>query len=573
MSDTGQTGGNAGQPDLGIPGIDDVSEIGRSAGATTYRVRDTASGRRIVVKVLNAANLDAGAVARFEREQQAMASLGEHPNLVTVFGHGFTADDRPYIVTEEATGGSVAERVSGPRPMTGPDIMGLGVRLAGALESAHRVGVVHGDLRPEDVLLLIIGEPLLADFGVVGTTGATVEQAGDPKRMAHAAPEQLDGVAPSTSTDIYGLSSVLYTLLAGEAAFVRDTDTSVIPVIKRIASDPVPDLRKKGVPEQVAQVVERGMAKNPAERLGSAQELGRTMQQAQVALGLPMTEMTVLGQGAPAAAPPPTATQTMATTPVPPPPGGPPLGPPGGGPTPPGRPSNKTPLIVGAAAAVVLVALVIVFAIASSQAANDFFSAYAESRGLTRTGDKGSLPPVSPLLRKGDRRYTDEIFSGLLPGGLSGALALYTYEETSTDSKGNRDTTYYHFTVALSQLPETAPFLSELALQRRSGFRFLDKAEDAFRTRQRVEIESTVADKKFEIFTGKADDLVRARQVFSPSFVIWLAEEAHENVAFELNAGAFVVNSKGHLKTAEELDAFCEAAALIARRLDEEACE
>ena len=230
---------------------------------------------------------------------------------------------------------------------------------------------------------------------------------------------------------------------------------------------------------------------------------------------------------------------------------------------------------IGAAAAgaIFLIALIVVFAIASSQAANDFYAAYAESRGLTRIGDKGSLPGVTPLLRKGDRRYTEEIFNGLLPGGLSGALALYTYEETSTDSKGNRQTTYYHYTVAVSQLPETAPFISELALQRRSGFRFMDKAEDVFRTRQRVEVESTVADKKFEIFTGKSDEMNRARQVFSPVFVAWLAEDAHENLAFELVAGAFVANSKGHLKTAEELDAFCEASALIARRLDEEACE
>ncbi|HYH62499.1 MAG TPA: hypothetical protein VD766_11595 [Solirubrobacterales bacterium] len=230
---------------------------------------------------------------------------------------------------------------------------------------------------------------------------------------------------------------------------------------------------------------------------------------------------------------------------------------------------------VGAAAggAILLIALIVVFVIASNQAANDFYAAYAETRGLSRLGGKGSLPPVTPLLQRGDRRYTDEIFNGLLPGGLSGALALYTYEETSTDSKGNRQTTYYHFTVAVSQLPETAPFLSELAVQRRSGFRFMDKAEDVFRTRQRVEVESTVADKKFEIFTGKSDDMNRARQVFSPVFVAWLAEDAHENLAFELNAGAFVANSKGHLKTAEELDAFCEASALIARRLDEEACE
>ena len=76
-----------------------------------------------------------------------------------------------------------------------------------------------------------------------------------------------------------------------------------------------------------------------------------------------------------------------------------------------------------AAGAVLLVALIIVFAIASSQAANDFYSAYADGRGLVRTGEKSSLPPVTPLLQRGERRYTDEIFSGLLPGGLSGALA------------------------------------------------------------------------------------------------------------------------------------------------------
>ena len=227
----------------------------------------------------------------------------------------------------------------------------------------------------------------------------------------------------------------------------------------------------------------------------------------------------------------------------------------------------------GAAGAVLLLALLIVFLVASSQAANDFFTAYADSRGLTRIPGKASLPPVTPLLRRGDRRYTDEIFNGLLPGGLSGSLAHYTYEDTSTDSDGNRDTTYFHFTVAVSQLPETAPFLSELALQRRSGFRFLDGAEDVFRSRQRVELESELADKKFEVFTGKEDEMVKARRVFSPTFIVWLGEEAHKGIAFELVAGAYVANIKGHLKTAEELDAFCQDAAVIARRLDEEACE
>lgn len=227
----------------------------------------------------------------------------------------------------------------------------------------------------------------------------------------------------------------------------------------------------------------------------------------------------------------------------------------------------------GGAAVVLLLAFLIVWLIASGRAAGDFFNAYAEGRGLTRVSGRSSLPPVTALLQKGDRRYTQELFNGTLPGGLVGALALYTYEEQSTDSKGNRQTTYYHFTVAVTQLPETAPFLSELALQRRFGFRFMDSAEDAFRSRQRVEVESELADKKFEIFTGKSDEMNRARQVFTPTFIVWLGEEAHEGVAFELSAGALVVNQKGHLKTAQELDEFCEGAAVVARRLHEEAAE
>lgn len=227
----------------------------------------------------------------------------------------------------------------------------------------------------------------------------------------------------------------------------------------------------------------------------------------------------------------------------------------------------------GAGAAVVLLASIVVWVLASNRAAEDFYNAYAAGRGLKRVGGRSSLPPVTPLLRKGDRRYTQQMFSGTLSGGLAGSLAHYTYEEQTTDSKGNRQTTYYHFTVAVAQLPETAPFLGELALQRRFGFRFLDSTEDVFRSRQRVELESELADKKFEIFIGKGDQMNRARQVFSPTFIVWLGEEAHEGIAFELVAGALVVHTKGHLKTAHELDEFCEGAAVVARRLHDEAAE
>jgi hypothetical protein len=228
---------------------------------------------------------------------------------------------------------------------------------------------------------------------------------------------------------------------------------------------------------------------------------------------------------------------------------------------------------LAAAGGVALFALLIVFLLARSAAAEDFYAAYAQGRGLRRTTGKSRLPPLSPLLQRGDRRYSEQRFDGVLPGGLDGSLAHYTYEEQTRDSDGNRQTSYFHFTVAMSQLPAAAQMIRELACQRRAGFRFLDAAEDVFRRRQRVEHESEAVDRKFEIFIGGDDDPNMARQIFSPTFLVWLGDHCSEDFAFELTAGALVTNVKGHKKTAPELDEFCEASAAIARRVQEEAAE
>jgi hypothetical protein len=232
------------------------------------------------------------------------------------------------------------------------------------------------------------------------------------------------------------------------------------------------------------------------------------------------------------------------------------------------------PAIGGAAgAAAFLLVLLVVWLIARSRAETDFFNAYATGRALTYEGSRGHLPPVTPLLRRGDDRYTSKTLRGVLPGGLNGTLSHYTYEVESTDSNGNRTETLYHFTIALAELPELAPHISELFMQRRSGFRFLDGAEDVFRTRQRVELESEAADKRYEIFIGKDDDMNKARQIFSPTFIVWLTEHAPDELAFELVAGVLVCNVKGHKKSAAELDSICEGSSGIARRLVDEAAE
>ena len=226
----------------------------------------------------------------------------------------------------------------------------------------------------------------------------------------------------------------------------------------------------------------------------------------------------------------------------------------------------------GAAGAMLLVSLLIVFAIADSRAADTFFAVYAGQRGLALDG-RGPLPPITPLLRKGDDRYAERTLRGSLGEGVDGTLALYTYEEEYTDSKGNRQTNYYRYTVGLIEVPESVAHIPELICQRKSGLRALEKLEDAFRSKQRVKLESEALDERYEIFAEPEQDQLWLRRLFSPTFIVWLGEEAPEKFAFELVAGFLCCYVNGHKESAAELDALSAATAAVARRLREEALE
>jgi hypothetical protein len=227
----------------------------------------------------------------------------------------------------------------------------------------------------------------------------------------------------------------------------------------------------------------------------------------------------------------------------------------------------------GAAAGALIVSLLIVLAIADSRSEGDFFAVYAAQRGMSLSG-REQLPPMTPLLRKGDDRYAEHSFTGPLADGIAGILALYTYEEETSDGKGGRETNYYRYTVGLVELPECAAQVPELFCQHRFGLRALEGLEDAFRrSKQRVELESEALDERYEIFSDKAQDQVWLRRLFSPTFVVWLGEEAPKKFAFELVAGYLCCYVKGHKKSAAELDLICAATATVATRLREESLE
>ena len=225
-----------------------------------------------------------------------------------------------------------------------------------------------------------------------------------------------------------------------------------------------------------------------------------------------------------------------------------------------------------AGAAVLLISLLVVFVIADSKAEDAFFEIYAEQHQMTLSG-KGPLPPATPLLEKGDDRYGERILQGPLADDVEGTLALYTYEDESTDSEGNRQTNYYRYTIAMSEVADCAPFVPRLICQRKFGFKALEGVEDAFRKSERVRLESEALDDRYEIFAAKEQDANWLRQLFSPTFIVWLTESAPKKFAFELVDGTLCCYVNGHKKSAGELDVMSAAAVTVARRLREEAAE
>lgn len=230
---------------------------------------------------------------------------------------------------------------------------------------------------------------------------------------------------------------------------------------------------------------------------------------------------------------------------------------------------------IGAAgfAAGLSIALVVVLAIADSRSEQAFFQVYGEQHGLTVYG-RSRLPEATPLLRKGDDRYAERSLEGPLGDDVEGLLALYTYEDETTDSEGSRQTNYYRYTLGLVQVPECAGFVPELYCQRKSGLRALEKFEDVFRrSKERVKLESEALDERYEIFAGKGQDANRLRQLFSPTFIVWLTDSAPEKFAFELVDGSLCCYVHGHKKKAAELDTIRVASTTVATRLRKESLE
>jgi sugar lactone lactonase YvrE/tRNA A-37 threonylcarbamoyl transferase component Bud32 len=256
--------------DLGIRGIADAVEIGRGAYAVVYRAFQPAFQRPVAVKLLSVPRLQEQARRNFERECQAIGRLYDAPNIVPVYDSGFRDDGIPYLIMAYMPGGSLEDRM-GQGPVPWPEVVEVGHKLARALAAAHEIGVLHRDVKPANVLMSRHGEPHLGDFGIAVAADWTRDSRGGfLGTPLYAPPEEIEGKPFTARSDVYSLGSTLHALLAGRPAFLGETDESELPVLLRVVSEPVPDLRPLGVPDPVCAAIEHAMAKAPADRPPSA---------------------------------------------------------------------------------------------------------------------------------------------------------------------------------------------------------------------------------------------------------------------------------------------------------------
>jgi eukaryotic-like serine/threonine-protein kinase len=248
--------------------------IGRGGMGEIYRVTDTVLGRAVAVKVLAERYARDEAVReRFTREALAAARLSGNPSIVTIFDVGEWRD-RPFIVMEYLSGGSLEEKLRGEGPPAPRQALDWLEQAAGALDAAHREGVVHRDVKPANLLLDRRGDVHVADFGIASAAGFdSLTQTGTVLgTAAYLSPEQAQGKRATPASDLYALGVVAFELLTGRRPFAGDSVAA--EAVAHVTGDvpPVAEI-DPSLPRQLDDVFALALAKDPAERYGSCAEL------------------------------------------------------------------------------------------------------------------------------------------------------------------------------------------------------------------------------------------------------------------------------------------------------------
>ena len=240
--------------------------VGTGGMSTVYRAYDSLLERHVALKILHDRFTDDDEyVERFRHEARAVAQLS-HPNIVTVIDRG-EQDGRQFIVFELVAGENLKELVERTGPLPVRRVLELGLDIARALAFAHASGLIHRDVKPQNVLLDGEGQPKVTDFGIARSLDAVGHtQTGTVLGTSHyIAPEQARGQRVDKQTDVYSFGVVLFELLTGAVPYAGD---NFLTVAMRHVNDPVPSVleRRPDCPLRLASLVEAALAKEPHER-------------------------------------------------------------------------------------------------------------------------------------------------------------------------------------------------------------------------------------------------------------------------------------------------------------------
>ncbi len=281
-----------------IPGLTYIQHIGQGGFADVFLYEQEWPRQRVAVKVVRPdVPLTEREKAMFTTEANAMARLSDHPYIVSVLTAGVTSEQegsRPYLVMRYCPPPDLGQRVT-VKPMSVSEAVATGIKLASAIETAHRSGILHRDIKPSNVLVTTYSEPALTDFGIAGPLHEVEADADVRISYPWSPPELLDGRSNgSVASDVYSLGATIWNLLVGRSPFsIPSGDNTSRALTARILHSTPPRTQRPDVPTALDLLLQQCLAKQPEHRPASALEVARALQRIEAQAGFPRTMIAV----------------------------------------------------------------------------------------------------------------------------------------------------------------------------------------------------------------------------------------------------------------------------------------
>jgi serine/threonine protein kinase len=279
-----------------IAGYEFVRLLGQGGFADVFLYQQNRPRREVAIKVMLAEMVGTDAGERLGEEADLMAGLSQHQNIVTVFHAGVADDGRPYMVMEYYPRPSLATGLREAKHSVA-SVLEIGVQLAGAVESAHRLGILHRDIKPANILVDRAGRPVLGDFGIAMTI-TKAQQAAEGLSVPWSPPEAFAAQPwAGPQSDVWGLAATVYSLLTGRAPFeIPGGDNKTHAQADRIRNSPYRPLGRPDAPPALDQVLATAMAKDPNNRYPTMRAFGNALRGVEQEMDLRPTRLDIIDE-------------------------------------------------------------------------------------------------------------------------------------------------------------------------------------------------------------------------------------------------------------------------------------